>query len=325
MTAEELVDKYGRRIVERIPILHHNPEGELINLGQTSQGFPMWVNRLAVETDVLIGIGLVEIHPWAGFAGGCKIVCPGVAGRKTITTTHALPARAENVEIGVIEGNPFWEACCEVACVTKLRLVINVVLNRYGQIAGVFVGEPVTTQKRAIEFFKRINRVVFPERPDIVIASANPKFQCWGQCTVAIFNATRIVRPGGVRIVLGACTEGFGDSEGERRFYLEALRRKWSSPEECWEETRGVEDENSRNASALYRHLQHLKHSRLIFVTDGFPADTGELASLDYCQSIEEAIEQAFRELGSSAKVGVLDNGAMILPQVESNSHSRLN
>ena len=93
MTDEEKKRKYGEDVCKRIEIVHHFSEDEskLTKIGRSSTDIDIWINSLAIEADFRIGIGLVEIHPWAGFAGGGKIINPGIASKTSINQTHSLP------------------------------------------------------------------------------------------------------------------------------------------------------------------------------------------------------------------------------------------
>jgi nickel-dependent lactate racemase len=120
MTYGEKITKYGQDICNAFDIYHHDAldDDNLSYLGKSALDVPVYINRLAVEADFLIGVGLVEIHPWAGFAGGPKIICPGIAGKKTINCTHALPATESGVVIGETRGNLVY-------CVHKSRSRIS--------------------------------------------------------------------------------------------------------------------------------------------------------------------------------------------------------
>lgn len=320
MTQEEKVAKLGADICRRFPIYHHDAldQSQLCHLGYTKAGVPMIVNRRAVQADFLIGIGVVEIHPWAGFAGGAKILCPGVAGKETINHTHAMPVTHENVDIGVTKTNPFWEAINEVAAAAGLNMVVNVVLNEDEDVCCVKAGAPAQAQAACIQEFNRFNERVFPERADIVITTADPKFQYYGQSTIACFGASRVVKPGGTRIVIAACPEGFGDSQQEIIFYFDSLVRKWSDLDAYWREKRGEGCDNSRNANAVHRHLKLLQSSGLIMVTQGFPSSTPALASLHTVPTLAQALEIARSRHGDDASVITYDRGAMVLPSVSS-------
>lgn len=320
MSGKELISKYGKEAVERIAIHYHNAkeQKELAYLGETSQKVPVWINRRVIEADYVIGIGVVEIHPWAGFAGGPKIIMPGVAGKKTIDFTHSLPVVAKGVKVGETRTNPFWNACKEAAELNKLDLVINVVLNEKEELCGIFCGHFVEAQQAAISFFKKINEFVYEQEADVVIASANPKYHYWGQSSISIINAGRIIKQGGTRIILSACPEDFGDDISEKGFYYYSLSKRWKSLEEYWEFTRGRENCNSRNACAIYRHLELLQHSRCIVVSRGYPQEMLPLANLDVVSDINETLPEVLQGYGREAKIAVIPLGGMVLPTVKS-------
>lgn len=325
MTREELIDKYGKEAVDRIKIVYHNAgeQKELVYLGETSQKIPVWVNRKVMEADYVIGIGVVEIHPWAGFAGGPKIIMPGVAGKKTIDFTHSLPVVTEGVEIGETHTNPFWNACREATGLSKLDLIINVVLNEKEELCGIFCGHFVEAQQAAISFFKKINEFVYEQEADVVIASANPKYHYWGQSSISIINTSRIVKPGGTRIILSACPEDFGDDISEKGFYYYSLSRRWNSLEEYWEFARGRENCNSRNACAIYRHLELLEKSKCIVVSRGYPQEMLPLTNLKVVFDINEILPEVLQGYGREVKIAVIPLGGMVLPTAKNRSPSR--
>jgi len=318
MTKQEKVEKFGKEICDNYKIYHHNAleESNLCYLGETKTKIPIYINKIAVEADFLIGIGVVEIHPWAGFAGGPKIICPGVAGKKTINYTHSIPVTHKNVEIGVTLGNPFWESIREAAKMAGLDMVVNVVLDRKERVCAIFSGEAEAAQKRCIEIFKSFNEIVFDEPADIVITTSNPKFQYWGQAAIAGYNADAVIKEGGTRIIVAACPEGFGDSQQEIIFYFDSLRNKWENLDRYWEEKQGIMYDNSRNACAVHRHLRALKKSDMIMVTRGLPTSTPNMKSQKVVGTLDEAIKMVLDKYGKEAKVIVYDMGAMVLPIV---------
>ena len=311
MTQEEKTRKYGAEACRRVRLVHHSSmdESQLANIGTTSAGIPIWVNRRAVEADFTIGVGLVEIHPWAGFAGGGKIVSPGIAGRRTIDHTHALPIRPE-VDIGKSEGNPFWESSAEAAEMLPLDLLINCLLDIQGRLVELAVGHPREAQLWLIDEFRRVNELRFQDQADVVITTAYPKYQAWGQAVIALYNAARIVRPGGVRIVLASCPEGLGDSDAERDFYWRSLTTPHESPEAYWENWLGEEMCHSRDTCAFHKAYCDSLVSEGIMVSHNLP--TGMMHQPVYAE-LEDALEYAFAKCGQDAKTAVFDKGGMVL------------
>ena len=50
-----------------------------VDLGFTSQGIPVGIDKRFIEADLRLVTGLVEPHFMAGYSGGRKVVAPGVA------------------------------------------------------------------------------------------------------------------------------------------------------------------------------------------------------------------------------------------------------
>ena len=80
-TREELESKFGPEITEHETIIVHDCDDtdNMVYLGKLPSGGNMYINRLAVEADLLVAEGFIEPHFFAGFSGGRKSVLPGVA------------------------------------------------------------------------------------------------------------------------------------------------------------------------------------------------------------------------------------------------------
>src|SRR4029079_15062012 len=77
----ELVEMVGQEIVERYRIENHHGTilAEHSYLGDSPRGVQIWIDSRYVEADLKITTGLIEPHLMAGFSGGRKLICPGIA------------------------------------------------------------------------------------------------------------------------------------------------------------------------------------------------------------------------------------------------------
>jgi nickel-dependent lactate racemase len=66
----ELEQKLGPGIVGQIEAICHDAQGDLVDLGTSSRGTPITVNRFALECDMRIGIGGVYPHGGPAWGGG---------------------------------------------------------------------------------------------------------------------------------------------------------------------------------------------------------------------------------------------------------------
>ena len=87
-TKDELINKFGEEIVSREKIIIHDSRDKesMVKVGVLPSGGDLYLNRVAIETDLLIAEGFIEPHFFAGFSGGRKSVLPGIAaaGHKSI-------------------------------------------------------------------------------------------------------------------------------------------------------------------------------------------------------------------------------------------------
>ncbi|HVW38646.1 MAG TPA: lactate racemase domain-containing protein, partial [Pirellulales bacterium] len=106
---EELIEMVGRRIYENYRIENHHGKvlDEHVYLGDSPRGVPIWLDRRYVEVDLKVTIGLIEPHLMAGFSGGRKLICPGIAALETVKVWHG-PDFLEhpNADCGILGGNP---------------------------------------------------------------------------------------------------------------------------------------------------------------------------------------------------------------------------
>ena len=77
------------------------------HLGTTPTGVPVWLDTRYVTADLKITTGLIEPHLMAGYSGGRKLICPGVAALETVRRWHG-PELLEHpkADCGILDGNP---------------------------------------------------------------------------------------------------------------------------------------------------------------------------------------------------------------------------
>ena len=142
MTEDEIREKFGDETLRRVPVVNHpykDPDA-LVDLGTTKNGGRIRINRAVVEADFKMGIGSIVPHHIPGFAGGAKIIQPGVSGEETTAYTHLLSVRAPRSYLGVLE-NPVREELDAMARKVGMNTILNTVLNRHGQVVQAFFGD----------------------------------------------------------------------------------------------------------------------------------------------------------------------------------------
>ncbi len=207
-------------IAQRIKTLDHDPRDlmQTVRLGETSGGIPIELNRALTEHDHVIIIGGVTFHYFAGFTGGRKLICPGLASQRTVSETHKLAfdcerhSRRDGVDTGKLDGNAVNEAFMEVVAKIDPTFAINSVVNEAGEIVDLFCGNWRTSHRAACETYAERHTIYVPEKRELVIVS------CGGypydinliQAHKALEAASQACTTGGTIIFLAECADGLG-------------------------------------------------------------------------------------------------------------------
>jgi nickel-dependent lactate racemase len=306
-TKTELEDKLGKDIVKKYSVSVHDCDRDLVFLGKTSRGTPVWVNRKLVEADVKISIGTVIPHPLAGYGGGAKIILPGVSGRETINYNHSL-VDDSRVRVGVVDGNPIREDMEEVAEKVGLNFSINLILDERRRIVKAFCGDFVKAHRECVREYEKIYGVRVDEQADILVLGSCPRDATFGHATFSLYSAVPLVKEGGTIIFVAPCTDGPGT-----RFERLAFRElAYIEPEELIRQIREGVVEASAGAFD-YCYSKVLKRNRIILVSDNFSRKEAVELGLNYASSVEEALKDALNFHGEDAKVTVAPLGGMII------------
>lgn len=207
-------------IAQRIKTLDHDPRDlmQLIRLGETSGGIPIELNRALTEHDHVIIIGGVTFHYFAGFTGGRKLICPGLASARTISETHKLAfdcetrLRRNGVNTGLLDGNAVNEAFVEIVARVKPAFALNTIVNDFGDSVDFFCGNWKTSHRAACDAYATEHTIHITEKRDLVIVS------CGGypfdinliQAHKALEAASHACNDGGTIIFLAECADGLG-------------------------------------------------------------------------------------------------------------------
>ncbi|MBK8465542.1 MAG: nickel-dependent lactate racemase [Chloracidobacterium sp.] len=207
-------------IAQRTKTLDHDPRDlmQIVRLGETSGGIPIELNRALTEHDHIIMIGGVTFHYFAGFTGGRKLICPGLASSRTVSETHKLAFdcetldRRNGVETGKLDGNAVNEAFMEVVEKIDPAFAINTIVNDAGDTVDLFCGNWRTSHRAACEVYADRHTIRVPEKRDLVIVS------CGGypydinliQAHKALEAASQACIDGGTIIFLAECADGLG-------------------------------------------------------------------------------------------------------------------
>jgi lactate racemase len=214
---EELESIVGREIMERYQIVNHycrKPE-EYRKIDEID-GAPIEINRHYLDADLKILTGLIEPHFYAGYSGGRKAILPGISSFETMKFMHSFKMISHpKVTNCLLEGNPFHEYGIRVTERVGADFIVNVVINKTRELAGVFAGHYDAAHLAGCDMVFHHSTARVDRKADLVITSGGgaPLDATFYQISKALICAKDILEEGGSILVACECREGLGSPD----------------------------------------------------------------------------------------------------------------
>jgi len=312
---DELAEMVGREVFERYRIENHHGEepAEHVHLGQSPRGVPIWIDRRYAEADLKIATGLIEPHFMAGFSGGRKLICPGVAGIETIKVWHS-PAylEHENARSGCLENNPVHEENTTIAKRAGCDFILNVVIDDRRRILRVVAGDMEEAFHEGAAFARKPVTDTVPRPVDIVVTSSAgyPLDTTFYQSVKGMVAALPILKPGGTVVLAASMTEGIGSPEFTSIFdefdSLDAFMDRILNTDYF------VKDQWQVEELAKVR-----RHAKVRVVTDGLSPETLRHLFVEPAESVEAAVATALEDHGPDATIAVMPEGPYVMAELD--------
>ncbi|MBE6380288.1 MAG: nickel-dependent lactate racemase [Lentisphaerae bacterium] len=311
-TQEELLNKFGSEIFEHENIIVHDCDdtGNLCDAGTLPSGGKLILNKLIMETELLVSEGFIEPHFFAGFSGGRKSVLPGVAGRATVLANHCSEfIRHPAARTGILENNPIHEDMLFAARRAKLAFILNVVLNSRKEIVRAFAGNMQSAHQTGCDFLKNHCKIQLP-LSDIVITGNGgyPLDQNIYQCVKGMTAAEAVCRKNGVIILCASCSDGHGGEE-----FFRVLSQNESAAE-LWARLASIPRDQTTPDQWQYQILARiLADFTVIMVCSPESRPLADAMKMQSAASLEDAILLAQKIAGSNAKISVIPDGVSVI------------
>ncbi|NRD14009.1 nickel-dependent lactate racemase [Pediococcus acidilactici] len=311
-TKEELINKYGKEIVENEEIVMHvsTDDDSMVKIGQLPSGGDCIINRVAAGADLLLAEGFIESHFFAGFSGGRKAVLPGIASYKTIMANHSGEfINSDRARTGNLHHNPIHKDMVYAARTAKLAFIVNVVLDGDKKIIGSFAGDVEEAHKVGCNFVKKLASV--KKIPSDIAISTNGGFpldQNIYQAVKGMIAAEATNKEGGVIIMVAGTSDGHGgegfyhnlaDVDDPKEFLDQAIN------------TPRLETVPDQWTSQILARI--LVHHHVIYVSDLVDPKLIHDMHMELATTLDEALQRAFEIEGKAAKVTVIRDGLSVI------------
>ena len=277
VTDEEKSEILSPFIFQRIKILDHNPRdiSQIVKLGETKGGTSIELNRALLEHDHIIIIGAINWHYFAGFGGGRKLICPGLASSRTINETHKLAfdfetkSRREGVGTGLLVGNVVHEEFTEIVEKINPSYSVNVFTSEDGGISEMFCGDWKPSFEESCAMFALRYSVQITEKKEVVVVSCGgfPADINLIQAHKALENASLACLDSGTIILLAECSEGLG-----RNDFL-----KWFEAENSNKLAEMLVEKYQVNGQTAWSMMKKLEKFNVVLISDLLETETRQM------------------------------------------------
>jgi nickel-dependent lactate racemase len=310
----ELEEMLGKEIVANYRIENHHGKvlAEHDYLGETANGVPVYLDKRYLRADLKITTGLIEPHLMAGYSGGRKVICPGIAALETVKVWHG-PQFLEHprADCGIVEGNPVHEENTRIALMAGCDFIVNVCLDGQRRITWVGAGDMIKAWQEGVRFVEGVVKVLVPEPLDIVVTSCAgyPLDITWYQAVKGLTGALPIVKQGGTIILAASLTEGLGSPEFQHvmadnpdlKIFKQRILGKDYFVMDQWQ---------------LEELAKVIERCRVKVVSHGLPAETLRRCHVEPAATVEQAVAECLAKYGPRARIGVIPKGPYVLPYV---------
>jgi len=288
----EFAAKLGKEIVEKYPVYNHTIWENVVNMGKTSRGTPVHVNREFASCDLRIAIGSIFPHPLAGFGGGGKIIMPGICGIETIDYHHKNMEK--NCALGRVDDNIFRLDLEEAARLAGLHFKVDAVLNNRREVVGLFAGDLVEEHRAGVELARQVYRTETVADADVLVLNSYPD-ECQLVRSMGCIPAS--LHEGGDVVIITHSHEGQNLHQWNSRFGKDYGGRGYT-PEHV-----SSHIEKAAKIIVVAPHLSRYDRDMI-----------GPPEKLTWCKTWAEALAELMGRHGPGTKVGVYPYAPMQVP-----------
>ena len=312
---DELEQMVGRSIMDTYRIVNHFSQHPRNHdyLGSTKNGTPVYIDKTYLASDLKITTGLIEPHLMAGYSGGRKAICPGVASVETMKVMHG-PELMEHPKsaVGILDGNPFHIEATEIALMAGVDFNLNVAIDKNRRITGVFGGDMVESHRVGSQFVEKNAKVTLPAPADAVVVSSAgyPLDTTFYQAIKGLLTAVEIVKQGGSILLVAACSEGIGSKPfrdlifktDDLSAFVQGLYNPANFVIDQWQ---------------LEELAKVARKADIYFYTDGVPSHERAKLFVHPLKSAQEGIEELLTRYGADVQIAVIPEGPYVLAKLE--------
>lgn len=306
----ELLTPFITQRVKTIDHVAYDPS-EMVLLGSTVRDTPVEVNRALKDFNQVVLTGAIGFHYLAGFTGGRKSICPGLASARTIEATHMLAldyaagGRREGVGTGLLDGNAVHLECERVAALIEPRFSISSVVDDRGRAVRIYAGDWRAAHRQGCTEYLENHSAMIAAPRDLVIASCggSPYDINLIQAHKTLDMAAHACTEGGTIVLLAECPDGLGQPD-----FLKWFEEK--NPAALETRLRNAYEVNGQTAWTLLTKAERFR----IHLVSELPDDDVRRMRMSPARSLTDVLDQ----IGPETEGYIMPRGPAVLPRLAS-------
>jgi nickel-dependent lactate racemase len=313
VTPEEKIELLTPFIAQRMRTIDHAAydASQMFLSDATVGGKPVELNRALKDFVHVIITGAIGFHYFAGFTGGRKSICPGLASARTIEATHKLAldfdtgGRRAGVGTGLLDGNAVHEECERIAAVVNPRFSINSVVDERGRAVRIYAGDWRAAHRTGcLEYLSNHSAKIEAKRPSVIASCGGYPYDInLVQAHKALDMAAHACADGGTIVLVAECRDGLGHPDFLKWFAEKDARALEARLREAYEV----------NGQTAWSMLAKTEQYRIHLVST-LPDEDVRRMRMFPTRSLSDALDIT----DSKAEGFVMPRGAALLPLVGS-------
>ncbi len=314
---DELIELIGEELARRYRVINHDAmdTSDMKYVGKTGN-IPIYINKYFLDADLKILTGLIEPHFMAGFSGGRKSILPGISSFETVKYYHSPyileSPYAKNL---TLENNPFHEGATQIAKITGVDFILNVVIDEERNIGGIFAGDLEKAYEKGVEFARAYSRIEIEKRVDLVITTSAgyPLDKTYYQTVKGLVGVLEILKPKGMIIIASECSEGLGSKYfRDVLIELKEIADYDSFMKRLYNMERFIPDQWE-----VEELVKVLKVTDKIYMHSSLSEEDQTLTFTHKIESLEDGLRIARERFGEDVRAIVIPEGPYVIPVVK--------
>ena len=323
-------------------------------LGETKRNQEVEVNRLVVDSDLLIYIS----QPWSPFNGGWKSAVVGLSSWRSIRHHHRPFAKASGKSSMDVKRSAFPKLLNEMGKVIedelakrgrRVLLIEGTMNNAIPQeLVQVVAGHPLETHLKGLDILQQQQVVGVKGQSDVVIYGLGNNRDPYSKMSLAnpihvrnvamsysygLFQNVPLVKPGGIIIGCHPCRNQFNIVHNPSyKEMFDNLLPHTKDPVELWEL---YAEEYAHRPEYIHRYrygyafhgvhpfilygqgLYGLNHVGKVFLAGATDFDAARRVGFEPFTTVEEAVAEAEKLMGRDCSISYLDMPESFITDVE--------